>query len=63
MEGVGLAGLAAVIAAATWPGAAGVGARHAMWIGRPQIFHLAAGAVILIVWALSGYRAAQSAEE
>jgi hypothetical protein len=33
------------------------------WIGRPRIFYLAAGAVILIVWALSSYRAAQSAAE
>jgi hypothetical protein len=33
------------------------------WIGRPRIFYLAAGAVILIVWALSGYPPAQSAAE
>ena len=33
------------------------------WIGPPRIFYLAAGTVILIVWALIGYQAAQSAVE
>ena len=33
------------------------------WIGRPRSFFLAAGVVILVVWALSGYRAEQSAVE